>query len=406
MRSARSGLGNPVPGGVVRGWRILLLIFALVLVTAAPAGANFAGRQLLHGGDRAADWPVVAMNGNTVHAFWTEWDLGNGNAIYYARSANAGRTWTNARRISPFSVWMRRPDVAVSGNDIHVVFESDHRTPGIGEAFYRRSRDGGATWDRIRMLSQNDGSRSTSPSVGAEGKLVSVGWADIRYFGDPIPAATVTRFSVDRGTRFRPQHSAFAGFDIGPHIAVLNGVVHMVFANSQAVWYQRSGNGGKRWTGPRLISPASLSSTGRMDLEAGNGSVHVVFGTSDWNAGLGRIQEKVFYRRLNYRNQRWSWSSRRQMTSYGTDPMVNAGGGEVAVVWLRYRLVNDGTNQSIYLRTSGTGGWTWRRAERVAAYGSSSCHTTHAGVATMGHAVVVWNKIRDCRSRAYAVRDV
>ena len=392
-------------GGIVRALLVIVLALAFALVTAAPADAGFADRHRLHGGDQAADWPVVAMSGNTVHAFWTEWDGGNGNAVYYARSPDSGQTWTRAKRISPFSPWMRRPDVVVVGADIHLVFDSDHATPDIREVYYRRSRDGGATWESVRRLSKNDGKPSLTPSVGAEGSVVYVAWADIFFPGDPKPAATVTRYSDDAGTRFRGQRTAFLGFDVAPHIAVLDGEVHMVFDSFQDVWHQRSRNRGKTWIGPRRISPASLNPSGEMDIEAGNGKVHVVFGTSDWDAGAGVIRDRVFYRRLNH-GPRWTWDRRVQMTGHGEAPMVNAGGGEVAVVWLRHTLVNDGVDQKIYLRTSGNGGMNWFSASRVASYRLGTCHTTHAGVATMGDAVVVWNKVGNCRSSPYAIRNV
>lgn len=382
---------------------VLVMAIVLIGVMAAPADAGFADRQRLHGGPLGADWPVVAMSGNTVHALWTEWGA-YGNAIYYARSWDGGRTYERARRISPWSVWMRRPDVAVVGPDVHVVFESDHATPGTIEAYYLRSRNAGTNWERVRRLSAADGIGSRYPSVGAEGDFVTVAWSEIRFYGDPTPAAIVTRFSSDAGYRFGPQHSAFTAFSLQPHVAMLDGVIHMAFTwNNGQVWYQRSGTGGRTWVGLRRISPLTVNATTDVDVEAGNRSVHVVFGSATWKDAQARTVEAVFYKRLDHPG-RWAWNRLLLITGSGQAPMVSAGGGEVAVTWLRYRLGDDTAYQKILLRTSGTNGSTWRPTERVAGY-ASSCFDAHSGVATMGDAVVVWSGARDCDADALSVRN-
>ncbi len=62
-------------------------------------------------------------------------------------------------------------------NDVHVVWQ-DNRN-GNDEIYYKRSTDGGVTWDADRRLTNNN-FKSNFPSAVAMGKTIIIVWSDLR----------------------------------------------------------------------------------------------------------------------------------------------------------------------------------------------------------------------------------
>ena len=78
------------------------------------------------------------------------------------------------------------PVIALSGNNVHVVWADDTLTPGNFDILYRRSLDGGATFPNIiKNISSNTGF-SITPSITASGNIVHVVWEDNTPGNDDI----------------------------------------------------------------------------------------------------------------------------------------------------------------------------------------------------------------------------
>ncbi|UCC12839.1 MAG: exo-alpha-sialidase, partial [candidate division WOR-3 bacterium] len=87
-------------------------------------------------------WCVTAYQ-DTVHVVWSDNRDGNFE-IYYKRSEDGGMTWGSDERLTDESSSSYGPSVAVSGENISVVWEDDRDMDT--EVYYKRSTDGGATW--------------------------------------------------------------------------------------------------------------------------------------------------------------------------------------------------------------------------------------------------------------------
>lgn len=107
------------------------------------------------------------------------------------------------------------PDVAVSGNNVFVVWRDS--TPGRGEIFYTRSTDGGATFSSTVNLSNNTGS-SIEPVIAISGNNVYVVWSENTSGNNEI----LLRKSINSGAAFGStiNISQNTGFSELPAIAV------------------------------------------------------------------------------------------------------------------------------------------------------------------------------------------
>lgn len=118
----------------------------------------------------------VAANGNVVHVVWEDERDGN-EEIYYKRSTDGGISWETDTRLTNNFDWSTSPSVSVSGLVVHVVFY-DWRN-GNAEIYYKRSIDEGISWEADTRLT-NDSNYSVYPSVSVSGSVVHVVWADNR----------------------------------------------------------------------------------------------------------------------------------------------------------------------------------------------------------------------------------
>lgn len=100
-----------------------------------------------------------------------EWEL------YYRRSTDGGQTWEPTQRLTIAPLPSLRPSIALSGDELHLVW-FDYRD-GNAEVYYKHSADAGATWLPDERLTVAPGD-SLHPTVAVGGGFVHVAWFDRR----------------------------------------------------------------------------------------------------------------------------------------------------------------------------------------------------------------------------------
>lgn len=189
--------------------------------------------------DPATSWaPSAAAWGSDVHVVWAEARDGNFE-IYYKRSTDAGQTWEEDQRLTRDPAESNRPSVAVSGLNVHVVWIEAR--DGNGEIYYKHSTDAGVTWGPdIRLTSDPHG--STWPSIAVSGSRVHVAWVDDRDGNEEI----YYRRSNDGGLTWEPETrlTEDAGESDRPSIAVSGSRVHVAWHDDRSgnrdVYYKRN----------------------------------------------------------------------------------------------------------------------------------------------------------------------
>ena len=122
-----------------------------------------------------ADSPTIAVSGNIVHVVWGDGTSGDED-VFYRRSLDGGATFGQTINLSDNPGLSLNPEIALSGSNVYVVWH-DHELPVNAEIFYRRSTDGGASFEPTRNLS-NSPETSERPTLAAIGNSVYVAWQE------------------------------------------------------------------------------------------------------------------------------------------------------------------------------------------------------------------------------------
>jgi hypothetical protein len=167
--------------------------------------------------------PSIAVSGNDIHVAWQDNTHGN-YEIYYKRSTNNGKNWGKRKRLTRNAGLSESPAIAVMGDNIHVVWSDN--TAGNDEILYRRSRNNGTTWRKIKNLTKNAGN-STEPSIAVLGSDVHVVWSDRTQGNDEIYYKPSANNGRNWGKRERLTHNL--GDSGSPACAVTGLNVHVVW---------------------------------------------------------------------------------------------------------------------------------------------------------------------------------
>lgn len=275
----------------------------------------------------------LAIVGNTLHVVWYDTISPKEAAIFYKRSLDGGKTWGNDTRLSPASVIDGDPLLAACGSSVHVVFwRNPYNTfNGISPpslSYYKRSTDGGSTWEPEMMVatnvtfwpglacsgnyvyislntqvtadsevfflsSSNNGAsfnpryqisnklngRSEDPSMTAFGNHVYIVWNDNRL--DLTNLQLYYRHSADNGQTWGPETalSALPMRCYSPTVCANGNSVIAMMDNrsSQRIASFRSTNGGATFSPPIEIE-SIVANTGYPLIAIDQNNVHVTFG--------------------------------------------------------------------------------------------------------------------------------
>jgi hypothetical protein len=123
--------------------------------------------------------PSVGVSCSNVHVVWRDNRDGN-DEIYYNQSFDNGTNWGTDKRLSYNSAESWSPSIAVSDSNVHLVW-MDRRNGFNGEIYYNHSFDNGANWDTDTTRLTNDPAVSWFPSIAVSGSNVHVVWEDHRH---------------------------------------------------------------------------------------------------------------------------------------------------------------------------------------------------------------------------------
>ena len=232
--------------------------------------------------------PSVSVFNSNLHVVWYDNRDGD-NEIYYKHSLDNGTNWSENIRLTNNSSSSEHPSVAVSGNEIHVVWE-DNRD-GNQEIYYKRSLDNGANWsDDVRLT--NNSENSYSPSIGVANSKVYIVWIDSRTGNDEI----FFKRSLDNGTNWSEDYrlTEFTTSKMNSSIAVAGSNVHLVWReirdNNYEIYYKHSLDNGTTWLDDVRLTNANANSW-NPSIAVSNSILHVVW--TDYRDG----NTEIYYKR-------------------------------------------------------------------------------------------------------------
>ncbi|HEV2489900.1 MAG TPA: PKD domain-containing protein [Candidatus Acidoferrales bacterium] len=142
--------------------------FDAFFTRSADKGATFSIPQNLSNGTGDANTPQVAVDaGGNINAVWSDNVPPDTNPdIYYARSSDGGATFSGAQNVSNNTGFSANPWLTVdAGANINVGWEDN--TPGNQDIFFARSINAGATFSTPQDIS-NDSGMSIAVQMSAD----------------------------------------------------------------------------------------------------------------------------------------------------------------------------------------------------------------------------------------------
>ena len=252
--------------------------FEILYRRSTDGGATFGPEINLSNNVGQSARPAIALSGNNVHVVWDDNTPGNSD-ILYRRSTDGGASFTEpTKNLSANSGSSANPAIAVSGNNVHVVW--DDNTPGNSDIFYRRSTNSGSTFPNVIKNVSSNTEVSELPAIAASGNIVHVVWADNTGLNYNI----LYRRSTDDGTTFPnliKNLSNNVGTSQGPVIAVSGNNVHVAWTDNTPgnpdILYRRSTDGGASFTDSIKNLSSNTGSSFLPTIALSSNNVYVVW---------------------------------------------------------------------------------------------------------------------------------
>ena len=334
----------------------------------------------------------VAVNGETVHIVWRD----NRNMdleIYYKRSTDEGVTWGEDTRLTIFPGDSRYPTIAVSGSTVHIAW-SDNRD-GNQEIYYKHSTDEGLNWDSAIRLTNAPGI-SWINSMSVLGSNVHIVWQDERDGNWEI----YYKRSTDGGLSWEPDTRLTnnSAMSLYSSISVSGPIVHVVWEDLRdgniEIYYKRSTDGGSTWEADTRLTNDTAASV-LPSIASSDSVVHVA-----WSDKRDDGDREIYYNRSL--DGGFTWGDDTRLTIIPGEskyPNIALSGSAVHIVWFDNR---DG-DYEIYYKRSEDAGLTWGGDIRLT---NSSGDSENPGVAVSGPVVhVVWFDLRDGNEEIYYKRN-
>lgn len=250
----------------------LILAAAVICSSSIPANAQtFQPTVNISNSPGGAQDYQLAANGSNVFAVWADVTPGNAD-IFFRRSTDGGVTWGQITNLSASPISSRIPQIAVSGNQIFIVWDEFTDFNASHRIMLRRSTDGGATFFPPQQLSDDTSQvKNCFGNIAASGNVVIPYWTDCSNPG----VGTVFRRSTDAGITFgSPQIPSVAN----TKIVVSGNNVYIAGSgwgpkiNLNALLFIRSTNAGATFENDKIIFSPSVFVN---DLVAGGDNVYL-----------------------------------------------------------------------------------------------------------------------------------
>jgi len=302
-------------------------------------------------------------------------DFGHGRINAYQALQQVQRLpgWSLENQLATSGNGCSEADVAAAGLYVHLVY-IDRGGSSIG-LYYRRSTDGGVTWEPARLLSTMTYNWADfHPQIAASGSTVLVVFHDKRGACN----AVYLRQSTDNGaTWWRDITISDTGVESSrPDVCTNGDTIHIVWDTG----YRRSTNGGSSWD-------AVNATVSGQAIAYASGKVYV----------SGHIQVGAAYKLTFRRYNGSSWESAVQFATNGTswpNPDVAADGNNVYLAWDQ-ELDSDGAPEEIRFRRSTDCGANWGADQRIANIAENYVYRNPRLCAGLGKVHLTWFGDRD-----------
>jgi hypothetical protein len=305
--------------------------------------------------------PDIGIFNSNIHVVWGDWKTPDWE-IFYRNSSDRGENWNSEKMISvDDSFNSEGPKIFVNNSNIHISW-MDLRDGNDGEIYYRRSLDGGNTFDNGLGVDEDRRITSspaaiTATTMSGDGSNISVVWSDIRD-GDweiywMISKDNGFSWEDGLGTPNVGRKISDDTTDSGPAAVVVNGSqIHIVWIDEEwpgpdyRLFYRNSINNGFSWNPIQLLTgPTSMIAS--PDIAVWEDNIHVVW--DDSRDDVSPFLPEIYYK--NSSDGGTSWSGDIRLTynegNHSEWPRLAINNSVVHVTWWDER---DGNDEIYYKR--------------------------------------------------------
>ncbi|MBL0006227.1 MAG: T9SS type A sorting domain-containing protein [Saprospiraceae bacterium] len=235
-----------------------LILLLLTFIFPCLLHGQFTLQQRLSESDSISYLPynnsnAISVIGQVVHIVYTDRRDGAGE-VFYKRSLDGGMSWDTDKRLTEDdNVFSGRATIAAWNNQIHIVWMD--RRDGNNELYYKRSTNNGNTWsDDVRLT--NDGAISEYPSMALEFQTLHLVWNDSRNGNHEI----YYKRSINGGLSWTADTRITnnTGDSYKPSVAVSDTLVHVLWEDlrnsTSEIFYKTSQNNGNSWSNDMKLS--------------------------------------------------------------------------------------------------------------------------------------------------------
>lgn len=221
--------------------------------------------------------PQVAVSGNNVYVVWDNGNPGDGEKILLRKSIDAGMTFGPVVELSdPFPETFTAPQVIASGNNVYVAWDSGTNV------FFIRSIDAGANFEPVSI---GDEAGGNSVKLAASGNNVALVWQSAGG-GQPGDIDALFAISTDGGATFGPVmnlNEALGGRNTNPHVVLSGNNVYVVWEHDIGkadIVFTRSTDAGASFDPVKILSQDTPDSFEPQIVTIGS-NVYVIWGGED-----------------------------------------------------------------------------------------------------------------------------
>ncbi len=319
--------------------------------------------------------------------------------IYYRKSPDKGRNWEDPVRLTyssetgPSDGWSDEPQIALNNATIHIVWFDTRNAyeTGAGELYYKCSTDNGNNWSDDVPLTSADGHDSYDPSMAVDGSNIHVVWKDERSGGEYGGLDIYYKRSTDGGVTWddgqgntnqdrRLTFNTDTWSDM-PKIAVNNNTIHVLWCDKDSgtyeAYYIRSMDNGNTWSKPVNITPLDGIKSGVWDVAVEGEILYAVGQDERWEGLIP--YDSLWFIKSEDGGEHWSEKTI-LVPEQGADVIVSS--ATIAIndshLYLAWMDGRDGDIGEIYYKYSNNSGNSWTTDLRLthASNGSASPHIT------------------------------
>lgn len=346
-------------------------------------------------------WQVdQAVGGTDIHVVWKE-GSGTSAYIYFKNKAKEDTNWSSAVDLTQATA--RRcgnPAIAVvetgTNDHIHVVWED--RATGNSDILYRKSLDGGSTWDNplgsapdsitsdaYNAIAPDIAITSTIPHVVWHGDPDGIGPKSSEIYYSKNPAGDGSSWTTPDTVSTSLNENEFPAIAIGG-----SNCIHVTWHDfsAQVIQHCRSTDGGSTWLGVTDLTSGDNST--HPDIAAKGDDVYVV-----WNTDLGGNQYQVRCRRSIDGGSTWQPS--RLIATVTTAPISDYPTPRVSIdisdtVHVAWHALGATDKQEIWHSKSTDSGAHWSYPVNVSENRDGHSQLASIGTDSEGDAHVAWQE--------------